>query len=707
MSGTNRLRVEPSERVDLEDFDFGVNRGLNDTMEAIGAQFLTDLTDERAWILSGFKATNPSGTQIQVTKGRAILSRREEGVVSHGMITFEGDATKIIDVAAFTTSVTYGVYIRFQYADGAFAGRAFWDSSGATEFTQTIATRRVAGWSMRIESSHPGAEWLRVGSFLLSGGPSVGAITDERPFYFEGVTDDSYVSGWSTDADPTGAIGEIPVVQLTTVTPSWPGGSGATAVVGMAGSTSEVLVGDFIHADTDGRWYKIISIVASVSVTVSDVHGHGGTYPSGSISSSLQLDRRADRSIYGTQDLQRFTAAVRQNLEDIKGRGLRRWWDRDIGGMNIGFDADPVEDRLAVGDAEFYLDHVSSTEVRIGCDTNDYIAYDRTLNHWDFYVGGSVSSTILAEGIDIPSGGLNVGFLATPAADVLSVGDALFGLNFAGASPSLVYDTDDYLQYSRAGNEFQFYTGGVARTYIDGSGVRIPKGLVVGHLGSPADDMISVGDANFRMYFDGTDPFLFFDSLGDSLQYDRSTNHLIGAFGGATSFVFSNAKKPVAQFYSPDVASDTLVNPATYTAFANGTYSIPLADLAVGKVFRFVAGGEIPGIGTASQMSILLQFALITVSAVVSGSPVSGGDWRIEAEIKVGALGGAGVARIQYSGIGHMNEAASAIHHSINSGSDNTLDLSAGALTTLEARAIGGDGSTSFRLHYYHIEEVQ
>lgn len=705
MSGTNRLRVEPSERVDLGDFDFGVNTGLNDAMEAMGAQFLTDPTDERAWILTGFGATNPSGTQIQVTKGRAILSRREEGVVSHGMLSFEGDASKIIDVAAFTTSVTYGIYVRFQYADGAFAGRAFWDSSGATEFTQTIATRRVAGWSMRIESSNPGSEWLLVGSFLLSGGPSVGAITDERSFYFEGKVDDSYVSGWSTDSDPTGTLDSLPVVQITTTTPSWPGGTGDTAIVGMS-VTSQVLVGDFIRADTDGRWYKIISIVPSTSATISDVHGHGGSYPSGSILSSLQLDRRVDRSTYGAKDLQRFTAAVRQNLEDIKGRGLRRWWDRDIGGMNIGFDADPVEDRLAVGDTEFHLDYVSATEVRVVWDTNDYIAYDRTGDHWDFRVAGADSVTILAEGIDIPNGGLNVGFLATPTADILAVGDATFGLNFAGADPFVFFDTNDYFQYSRVGDEFQFYIGGVVRAFVDDSGIRIPEGLTVGHIGTAVDDTVSVGDAFFRMYFDGTDSNLFFDS-GDYFKYDRSANQLFGVFGGATSFVFSDAKRPVAQFYSPDVASDILVNPATYTPFANGIYTIPLADLAVGKVFRFVAGGEIPGIGSASQMDVLLQFALVTVAAVITVAPVSGAHWRLECDIKVGALGGAGVARIQYSGIGHMNEASSAILHNISAGTSTTLDLSAGALTTLEARASGGDGSTSFRLQYYHIEEVQ
>ncbi len=160
MAGTDRLRVESNERMDLEDFDFAVDDGLTDGLRHTGAQFFTNPNGQRAWILTGFSITiaNPGpDTQLQVTKGRAILSRREVGQVSHGIVTAEGDAQKIIDISAFSPN-TYGVFIRFQFVDGETESRAFWDSSSASEFAQTIATRRKANWSMRIEVGSPGAE---------------------------------------------------------------------------------------------------------------------------------------------------------------------------------------------------------------------------------------------------------------------------------------------------------------------------------------------------------------------------------------------------------------------------------------------------------------------------------------------------------------------------------------------------------------------
>ncbi|UCG52075.1 MAG: hypothetical protein JSW58_00535, partial [Candidatus Latescibacterota bacterium] len=72
-------------------------------------------------------------------------------------------------------------------------------------------------------------------------------------------------------------------------------------------------------------------------------------------------DRNPDRATYGIIDLHTAMAAMRQCLEDIKGRGLRQWFERDIGGMNIGFDDDPVEGRLAIGDAGNYFTYSSNS----------------------------------------------------------------------------------------------------------------------------------------------------------------------------------------------------------------------------------------------------------------------------------------------------------------------------------------------------------
>ncbi|MFA4944428.1 MAG: hypothetical protein WC789_06980 [Lentisphaeria bacterium] len=101
-------------------------------------------------------------------------------------------------------------------------------------------------------------------------------------------------------------------------------------------------------------------------------------------------DRSVDRATYGVGDLQMFSAAVRQCLEDIKGRGLRRWWERDIGGMNIGFDAAPVEDELAVGDANFRLSLALAAQPRIYFNATDYLDFTRGDDWYHFVVGGVV-----------------------------------------------------------------------------------------------------------------------------------------------------------------------------------------------------------------------------------------------------------------------------------------------------------------------------
>ena len=284
---TDLLRAYANERIDLVDFDFLADSGFQDNIHQPNAQFFTDPGGQRSWILDGFEITNVGGTkQVVVTKGRAILARREGAIVHYGTLTVEGDATKIIDMSTLTPNAGYGLYLRFEYVDGDTGSRVFWNPAGSgSEVAQSVATRRKANWSIRTELSSPGSEWLRIAT--VSNIPTPVGITDERPLYFEGEVHNSYQSGWSTDG--------------------------------------------------------------------------GG----------VANDRSADRQQYGVKDFQGFTAAMRQCLEDIKGRGLRRWWARDIGGMNIGFDAAPVEDKLQVGSVDTFVDGGAAKLIQ--ADTDVYL----------------------------------------------------------------------------------------------------------------------------------------------------------------------------------------------------------------------------------------------------------------------------------------------------------------------------------------------
>jgi len=277
---TDLLRTEGNERLDLIDFDFMANTGMQDNITEPIANLMTDPAKNRMWVISGFEMTNPAASQLQVDRGAAILATRDNGTVKYGYLTTQGESTRTVDLASYSPG-TYDIFIRFDYIDGDTSSRIFWSPSGAGgEFSSNIATRRLANWSVRVELSSPGSEWFKIGEVVQA----TMAITDMRPFYFEGNIDDSYESGWSTDG--------------------------------------------------------------------------GG----------VANDRNADRATYGVKDFQTFTAAMRQCITDIRGRGLREWYEKGIGGMNIGFDTNPTENILWVSDVSFGLDGSDST--------NKYLNFD-------------------------------------------------------------------------------------------------------------------------------------------------------------------------------------------------------------------------------------------------------------------------------------------------------------------------------------------
>lgn len=189
------LNVRTNERVDLADFDFMSDESRQLQERQLFSSFMLDPAAPMR-VVSGFAMDNPSGTQVRVTKGIAVLGQREGALTFSSLLTVEGDATKIVDVGSFSAG-TYGIFVRFEFVDGDQLARTFWNPSGnGSEFSQTIPTKRQANWSMRIETSSPGAEWFKIGETT-----EAAAITDQRDFYFEGdiAGGTIYESGWSTE----------------------------------------------------------------------------------------------------------------------------------------------------------------------------------------------------------------------------------------------------------------------------------------------------------------------------------------------------------------------------------------------------------------------------------------------------------------------------------------------------------------------------
>jgi hypothetical protein len=85
----------------------------------------------------------------------------------------------------------------------------------------------------------------------------------------------------------------------------------------------------------------------------------------------------------------------------------------------------------------------------------------------------------------------------------------------------------------------QFYNGGTVLADWYGSGLNIAGGLSVGYSGAPAASNLYIGDANFRLaYNGGTDPGVLFDT-NDDMTYTRAVNTLNFNFAGNTTLSVS------------------------------------------------------------------------------------------------------------------------------------------------------------------------
>jgi len=211
-SNLDQLRLQDSQRVDREDVEFLANSALSGSKELV-QHFLLGHTQyagdtgpgtegrRKVMIVSGFKPelATPPGTnnQLKVVRGTALLGMRDPQTnqPSYGVVAGVGDDQKILDLSAYANG-TYGVWLRFELVDGGFANRVFWDPLAVKEYTQNIATRRVANWGLTTvlgggPTTSPGSEWTYLGDVVKSAGPL--AVTPRRTLYFEGYEQNGLV----------------------------------------------------------------------------------------------------------------------------------------------------------------------------------------------------------------------------------------------------------------------------------------------------------------------------------------------------------------------------------------------------------------------------------------------------------------------------------------------------------------------------------
>jgi hypothetical protein len=136
-------------------------------------------------------------------------------------------------------------------------------------------------------------------------------------------------------------------------------------------------------------------------------------------------------------------------------------------------------------DATFFQTLVSGSP-RVQFDTNDNLAYDRTANTYTFNIGGTAALGIASGAVVLGTGVvLNA---ASPAfTGTATFGDANYGLVLTASAtkPHLVFDSgNDYLEYDRGSNLFNFVIGGSTAFSVGGAGgISVPSVTTTGASG--------------------------------------------------------------------------------------------------------------------------------------------------------------------------------------------------------------------------------
>lgn len=201
------IRVQDNERIDRGDFEHVADVTPQAVGRALPANMLTHPSGTRTWVVGGFDMTNPAAAQLRIDRGVALLSQREKGQIVSGVLTFEGDSQKIVDLAAYANGV-YGAYVRAELPSGEFQNRIFWNPATppGSEAPQSIATRRVANWGVLVVAAAPTGEWFKIGEVTVTAG-LITLITKQREFYFEGDEAAAYAAKVSDTASTYRAWG--------------------------------------------------------------------------------------------------------------------------------------------------------------------------------------------------------------------------------------------------------------------------------------------------------------------------------------------------------------------------------------------------------------------------------------------------------------------------------------------------------------------
>ena len=184
------LRTEAGLRLGLRDVAHQAVTSPLRALSQLGERVVSGVAEtgvprEQHVVLDGFETTNPSGTQVQVDLGGAVLGTSYAGETLDGLVLTSGEPVRIIDIGSYADG-QYGVYVRLELAPETYENRTFWDPAATpnpAETTRNVATRVVEDWSLAIDFVSPGPEWMQVSELQKTG--AVLVISDLRPWAFD------------------------------------------------------------------------------------------------------------------------------------------------------------------------------------------------------------------------------------------------------------------------------------------------------------------------------------------------------------------------------------------------------------------------------------------------------------------------------------------------------------------------------------------
>jgi hypothetical protein len=150
-----------------------------------------------------------------------------------------------------------------------------------------------------------------------------------------------------------------------------------------------------------------------------------------------------------------------------------------------------------------YFAASTSTSVVLNWDANDYIQYDQTANNMSFTVGG-VNGFNVAQGYTLHPDGVGARF-----------GDNNMVIYKSGTTGVIAFDANDYLQFNRTTNQWDFWLGGTSQLSIYGGGVSARTAMItpIIWIGGLSDCYINAGGDQMNINPDANDGLIFYRSL--------------------------------------------------------------------------------------------------------------------------------------------------------------------------------------------------